>query len=73
MEDRQELIDNRGTVARSGTRAFMSKLADAKDCAGLIVNSAWASTQLSWWRSASRSPDKPSTIREATRQDERLT
>jgi molecular chaperone HtpG len=34
--DRQELIDNLGTVARSGTRAFMSKLADAKDCAGLI-------------------------------------
>src|SRR5215471_10860067 len=33
--DRQELIDNLGTVARSGTRAFMSKLADAKDCAGL--------------------------------------
>jgi molecular chaperone HtpG len=30
------MIDNLGTVARSGTRAFMSKLADAKDCAGLI-------------------------------------
>ncbi len=34
--DRQELIDNLGTVARSGTRAFMSKLAEAKDGAGLI-------------------------------------
>jgi len=33
---RQELIDNLGTVARSGTRAFMSKLAEAKDGAGLI-------------------------------------
>jgi molecular chaperone HtpG len=29
--DRQELIDNLGTVARSGTRAFMSRLAEAKD------------------------------------------
>jgi molecular chaperone HtpG len=34
--DRQELIDNLGTVARSGTRAFMSKLAEAKDGSGLI-------------------------------------
>jgi molecular chaperone HtpG len=34
--DRQELIDNLGTVARSGTRAFMSKLAETKDGAGLI-------------------------------------
>src|SRR5436305_9618826 len=34
--DRQELIDNLGTVARSGTRAFMSKLAEAKDGPGLI-------------------------------------
>ena len=33
---RQDLIDNLGTVARSGTRAFMSKLAEAKDGAGLI-------------------------------------
>jgi molecular chaperone HtpG len=33
---RQELIDNLGTVARSGTRAFVSKLAEAKDGAGLI-------------------------------------
>jgi molecular chaperone HtpG len=34
--DREELIDNLGTVARSGTRAFISKLAEAKDGAGLI-------------------------------------
>ena len=34
--DRQELIDNLGTVARSGTRAFMSRLAEAKDGTGLI-------------------------------------
>jgi molecular chaperone HtpG len=34
--DQQELIDNLGTVARSGTRAFISKLAEAKDGAGLI-------------------------------------
>ena len=34
--DRQELIDNLGTVAHSGTRAFMSKLAEAKDGTSLI-------------------------------------
>jgi molecular chaperone HtpG len=34
--DRQELIDNLGTVARSGTRAFISRLTEAKDGAGLI-------------------------------------
>ena len=34
--DRQELIDNLGTVARSGTRAFVNRLAEAKDGAGLI-------------------------------------
>jgi molecular chaperone HtpG len=34
--DRQELIDNLGTVARSGTRAFISRLAEAKDGASLI-------------------------------------
>src|SRR2546421_8374415 len=34
--DRKELIDNLGTVARSGTRAFISKLVEAKDGAGLI-------------------------------------
>ncbi len=34
--DRQELIDNLGTVARSGTRAFVARLAEAKDGAGLI-------------------------------------
>jgi molecular chaperone HtpG len=34
--DRQELIDNLGTVARSGTRAFIARLAEAKDGLGLI-------------------------------------
>jgi molecular chaperone HtpG len=34
--DRQELIDNLGTIARSGTRAFVAKLTEAKDGAGLI-------------------------------------
>ena len=34
--DRQELIDNLGTVARSGTRAFIERLAETKDGAGLI-------------------------------------
>ena len=34
--DRQELIDNLGTVARSGTRAFLDRLSQAKDGLGLI-------------------------------------
>jgi molecular chaperone HtpG len=34
--DRQELIDNLGTIARSGTKSFLARLAEAKDGAGLI-------------------------------------
>ncbi len=34
--DRQELIDNLGTIARSGTKSFVSRLTEAKDGAGLI-------------------------------------
>src|ERR1700731_3569207 len=33
--DRQELIDNLGTIARSGTKSFLSRLTEAKDGAGL--------------------------------------
>jgi molecular chaperone HtpG len=34
--DRQELIDNLGTIARSGTKAFLRGLADAREGIGLI-------------------------------------
>src|SRR5919197_806493 len=34
--ERQELIDHLGTIARSGTKAFVAKLKEAKDRAGLI-------------------------------------
>ncbi len=34
--DRQELVDNLGTIARSGTRAFMTELREARDRASLI-------------------------------------
>src|ERR1700712_3838119 len=34
--DRQELIDNLGTIARSGTRSFLARLTEAKAGAGLI-------------------------------------
>jgi molecular chaperone HtpG len=34
--DRQELIDNLGTIARSGTKSFLSRLTEAKDGANLM-------------------------------------
>src|SRR5437667_3921570 len=34
--DRQELIDNLGTIARSGTKSFLSRLTEAKDDSNLI-------------------------------------
>jgi len=34
--DRQELADNLGTIARSGTKSFVARLAEAKDGANLI-------------------------------------
>jgi molecular chaperone HtpG len=34
--DRQELIEHLGTIAKSGTRAFVNRLAEAKDGTGLI-------------------------------------
>jgi molecular chaperone HtpG len=34
--DREELIDNLGTIARSGTKSFVARLAEAKDGASLI-------------------------------------
>src|SRR5436305_7844393 len=34
--DRQELVDNLGTIARSGTKSFLSRLSEAKDGSNLI-------------------------------------
>mgnify|MGYP001373272098 CR=1 FL=1 len=41
IDPRQELIDNLGTIARSGTKSFLSRLTEAKDGAGLIGQFGW--------------------------------
>jgi molecular chaperone HtpG len=54
--DRQELIDNLGTIARSGTKSFLSRLTEAKDGTNLISQFGVGFMQRSWWPSASSSP-----------------
>jgi molecular chaperone HtpG len=46
-----ELVENLGTIAHSGTRAFLKQLAgEPAPDAKLIGHSAWASIPHSWWR-----------------------
>jgi molecular chaperone HtpG len=54
--DRQELIDNLGTIARSGTKSFLARLTEAKDGANLIGQFGVGFYAPSWWPSVSSSP-----------------
>ena len=60
--DRQELLDNLGTVARSGTKAFLKGLKDAKDGLGLI--DPLKALQMADPRTAATTPTPAPTLRQ---------
>ena len=46
-----ELVENLGTIAHSGTKAFLKQIAeDKKPDVGLSGSSAWDFIPRSWWR-----------------------